>query len=82
MEGGLFEWLTWYQSGIPDWMTDEELIEAGFKVDTNYQALISREQMKDHMNESCSQFYDRSFKVMEHVLKLTENKGTIRTKIR
>lgn len=59
-------------------MTDDELIEAGFKIDTQYQPLISREQLNDHIDETCSQYYDRNFNVMKHILKLNENKGTIR----
>lgn len=57
-------------------MTDDELVEAGFKIDKTYQPLMSREEMKNHMNESLSDYYDRNFHVMEHVLKLINSKGT------
>ncbi len=31
-EPGLFEWLGWYQSGLPKYMTPAEFKENGFKV--------------------------------------------------
>lgn len=76
IEYGLFEWLKWYQ-GIryPDWMTDEELISAEYKIDTQYKPLFSRKTLKDYSAETCLQYYERNFKVMEHLLKVSGEKG-------
>ena len=76
VEASLFEWLTWYQTGVPEWMSEDELVEAGFKIDTQYQPLISREQLNEHMDESCSQYYNRNYQFLQHILKENEDKGT------
>jgi len=60
----------WYLNGnMPTWMTPEELIKAGFNVETNYIPLIPRNELKD--GESVDQYYDRSYKLIQHLLEKT-----------
>ncbi|CAB4055711.1 UBASH3 [Lepeophtheirus salmonis] len=54
---GLFEWLAWYQDGsMPDWMTKDELVEAGFNIDLSYKPYISEDELQD-TQESAENFY-------------------------
>lgn len=73
----MFEFLLWYENRYPDWMTDEELTAAGYRIDKKYQPLISREALKDHLKETCYQYYERNFKVMQHVLNITGERGRL-----
>ncbi|KAJ3661412.1 hypothetical protein Zmor_005807 [Zophobas morio] len=59
VEPGLFEWSVWYPDGLPDWMTAEELVAAGFNIDVDYQPFITEAEMKES-KETCEQFYLRS----------------------
>lgn len=59
IEPGLFEWLVWYPECLPDWMTAEELINAGYNIDETYQPFVSEKELRDS-KETCEQFYLRS----------------------
>lgn len=63
VEHGLFEWLMWYPESIPDWMSLEELKNAGYNVDENYTPLINEGELRD-AKENCEQFYLRSAFIM------------------
>ncbi|KAJ8947295.1 hypothetical protein NQ318_014193 [Aromia moschata] len=67
VEPGLFEWLVWYPESLPDWLTVEELRNAGYNVDENYEPLINEQELKES-KESCEQFYLRSAFVARGVL--------------
>jgi len=74
LEPGLFEWLAWYQDSMPDWMESEELIDAGFNIDTTYKPYISSDELED-TQESCQQYYIRNFFVTQCALQSTEDLG-------
>lgn len=74
IEPGLFEWLAWYQDGMPSWMTASELICAGYNVDPTYKPYISSEELQD-TQESCPQFFIRNFFVTQCALQATEEAG-------
>ncbi|KAJ8936279.1 hypothetical protein NQ314_012427 [Rhamnusium bicolor] len=59
IEPGLFEWLVWYPECLPDWFTVEELKNAGYNIDENYQPFINEKDLKES-KENCEQFYLRS----------------------
>lgn len=67
LEPGLFEWLVWYPETLPDWLTPEELISAGFNIDINYQPLVSQSELAE-THETCEQFYMRSSFVTQSAL--------------
>lgn len=59
IEPGLFEWLVWYPESLPDWMSAEELINAGYNIDEDYQPFITEKELRE-AKETCEQFYLRS----------------------
>lgn len=74
LEPGLFEWLAWYQDGMPDWMSEEELARAGYNIQLAYKPYISAEELQE-ATESCQQFYIRNFFVTQCALQATEEMG-------
>eukprot|EP00096_Caligus_rogercresseyi_P011156 TRINITY_DN4303_c0_g1_i2.p1 TRINITY_DN4303_c0_g1~~TRINITY_DN4303_c0_g1_i2.p1 ORF type:complete len:617 (+),score=228.65 TRINITY_DN4303_c0_g1_i2:78-1928(+) len=75
IEPGLFEWLAWYQDGsMPDWMSQEELLQAGFNVSTSYKPYISQDELQD-TQESAENFYIRNCFVTQCILQATEEAG-------
>uniref|UniRef100_A0A0K2TCK2 Ecdysteroid-phosphate phosphatase n=2 Tax=Lepeophtheirus salmonis TaxID=72036 RepID=A0A0K2TCK2_LEPSM len=75
IEPGLFEWLAWYQDGsMPDWMTKDELVEAGFNIDLSYKPYISEDELQD-TQESAENFYVRNCFVTQCILQATEEVG-------
>jgi len=74
VEPGLFEWLGWYSESLPDWLTLEELQEAGFQINPNYKKIVYMEELLDK-RESCEQYYLRSFYLTQNIIKETAEKG-------
>lgn len=75
IEPGLFEWVAWYADSYPSWMTYEELMDAGFNPDLDYKPLITKDALKERISESCTQYYQRCFDVIQHILRLTKELG-------
>lgn len=75
VEPGLFEWLAWYQNSMPDWMTPEELVAAGYNIQLGYKPYISAEELQDTVRESCEAYYTRNFFVTQCMLQATEEAG-------
>ena len=46
VEPGLFEWLGWYKER-PEWMTHQELISAGYSIDTSYTPVMREKELRD-----------------------------------
>lgn len=59
IEPGLFEWGYWYQYHWPDFMTSEELIAAGFNIDTTYEPTVKESELKQGQEE-CDKYYQRN----------------------
>jgi ubiquitin-associated and SH3 domain-containing protein len=76
IEPGLFEWLGWYPENMPDWLTDKEIQEAGFRINTNYKRIVSTEELQAG-RESCEEYYLRSFYLTQSVIKETADKGEL-----
>ncbi len=75
IEPGLFEWLGWYQSGIPKFLTPAEMKEAGFNVRESYQPIWPIN--KYNVDESTEMYYDRCHCVTKEILKKHESEGRL-----
>lgn len=74
IEPGLFEWLSWYPSGVPDWMTESELIASGFNIQTNYEPIIKKDEL-ENVKENIEEFYKRGYHVISEILSKTDETG-------
>ena len=73
IEPGLFEWLAWYPEGAPRFMTNDELIAAGFNIDVSYRPVMPAARLPT--DEMCEQYYNRSNLVTSSILADTKNQG-------
>lgn len=71
LEPGLFEWMAWYPSGVPDWLTKNELTEAKFDVDLDYEPVQPASELTARLKESTEQFYERNHDVILQLLEQT-----------
>jgi len=56
-------------------MSNEELIAAGFNINSKYEALVSLPFLIDNMSETVEQYYIRCDDVIQNLIKSTEPKG-------
>ncbi|XP_022185196.1 protein UBASH3A homolog isoform X2 [Nilaparvata lugens] len=75
VEPGLFEWLAWYPSSLPDWLSCAELRRAGYNVDATYRPTLTLDQLTALQQESVMQFYTRSHRMMDAVIANTQADG-------
>lgn len=76
VEPCLFEWLAWYPSSLPDWLTADELRVAGYNIDAAYRPIMQLDQLTaTGCQESVQQFYVRSHFMMQKVIANTQAKG-------
>lgn len=68
VEPGLFDWGGFYVGGAPVWMTNDELVDAGFPIDTKYQPLVTRSTALHTRNEMKHEFYRRCQDVVQRYL--------------
>ncbi|XP_043651815.1 protein UBASH3A homolog isoform X2 [Drosophila teissieri] len=71
LEPGLFEWMAWYPSGVPDWLTKNELTEAKYEVDLDYEPVQPSSELTARLKESTEQFYERNHDVILQLLEQT-----------
>lgn len=67
VEPCVFEWTLWYPN-IPQWMSLEELVAAGYNIDTEYKSFKNRNDL--HAKETIEIFYSRS---TEFIKKITQD---------
>ncbi|XP_040154603.1 protein UBASH3A homolog isoform X3 [Anopheles arabiensis] len=72
IEPGLFEWLAWYQDGLPEWLTPDELLAADYNIDTAYKPLSSPGLLRENFHEKLNEFYCRNSNAAEEIIKSTE----------
>lgn len=71
VEYGMFEWLGWYRSGMPNWMSENELAKM-FNINRHYQPFVSRQQLEETSKENLDDLYNRCTRTMRKILKETE----------
>lgn len=71
IEYGLFEWVGWYESGMPTWLSEKEF-GVIFNVNENYQPVMNRSSIDGIVKESLDEFYDRNSSTMNEILKNCE----------
>jgi ubiquitin-associated SH3 domain-containing protein len=79
VEPGIFEWLGWYQLGLPRFFTPTELKGQGYNVDINYQPVITT--AKFDMEEDIQDYYKRSGETSKRILAKHQQEGTDKTNI-
>jgi len=71
IEPGIFEWMVWHQTGLPVFMTPEELISAGYNIDISHQPIWNTFDIK----ETISDYYDRCHKATSTIAERHHNDG-------
>lgn len=71
IEYGLFEWLGWYEVGLPSWLSEKEH-GVIFNINENYQPVLEREYLEGILKESLDDFYERNSRTMRELLKNCE----------
>lgn len=72
IEPGIFEWMVWHQTGLPVFMTPEELISAGYNIDISHQPIWNTFDIK----ETISDYYDRCHKATSTIAERHHNDGS------
>uniref|UniRef100_A0A182QEM2 Ecdysteroid-phosphate phosphatase n=1 Tax=Anopheles farauti TaxID=69004 RepID=A0A182QEM2_9DIPT len=72
IEPGLFEWLAWYQDGMPEWLSSEELIAADYNIDAAYEPVTTVTDLIEQFHEKLGEFYCRNSNVAETIIGSTE----------
>lgn len=67
VEHGLFEWLGWYESGLPKFLTESERAVI-FNVNEDYKPIISRTELVAIEKESLDEFYERNANATSEIL--------------
>ena len=75
VEPGIFEWLGWYQLGLPKWFSPNDLKGHGYNIDLTYQPFISIAQLD--MDEDIAGYYRRSGDTAKKILKKHEQEGKL-----
>ncbi|CAF1132895.1 unnamed protein product [Adineta steineri] len=71
LELGLFECTSWYARSPINFMSDEELLNGNYNIDTHYRSQVSDLRLLE--NEY--QYYDRSKEAMKKIIKLHRKTG-------
>ena len=79
IEPGLFECLSWYQDGLPEFCSKDELTGDGFNVLTDYEAIMSIDQLAENLHENLEEFYKRNSSVMKSIIQQTGEFESIQT---
>ncbi|KRZ17637.1 Protein UBASH3A -like protein [Trichinella zimbabwensis] len=76
IEPALFEWLAWYEE-MPSWMKFSDLVKSNYKINSTYKPVVKASDMKQHVNESVVDFYERCISAFRQILENDKKKGNI-----
>lgn len=71
VEPGLFEWMAWYPDGVPDWCTVDELIEARYHIEKDYEPMLTGTNLNTVIKETSEEFYNRNHECLLKILEKT-----------
>lgn len=71
IEYGLFEWLGWYEMGLPTWLSEKEL-GVIYNINESYQPVMGRDYLERILKESLEEFYERNSSAMRELLQNSE----------
>ncbi|CRK88339.1 CLUMA_CG002117, isoform B [Clunio marinus] len=71
IEYGLFEWLGWYEMGLPSWVSPKQL-GLHFNINENYQPVITQSNLEGVLKESLAEFYERNSSTTREILENCE----------
>lgn len=71
LEPGLFEWMAWYPDGVPDWLTEEEVLAAQFNIDSSHKPFLTVAQLNDAIKETTEEFYTRNSDILRKISDVT-----------
>ena len=73
IEPSLFEFLGWYERGLPKFLTTEALVDFGYNIDLSYKPLLPVEHLQ--VDENYTDYYQRSFNITKFLTNVHQNEG-------
>ncbi|VDP08096.1 unnamed protein product [Soboliphyme baturini] len=70
VEPGLFDFMAWYRATNMGWLTVQQLVNNSYEVDESYVPIMTSDEVFDKAsNESIVEYYQRSAKVINKIIK-------------
>lgn len=63
--------MAWYPEGVPDWLNKEELREANYIIDNDYQPFVTVNNLNECVKETTEDFYTRNYEVLRKIIEST-----------
>lgn len=73
IEPSIFEFLGWYDKGLPTFINSEALIQFGYNIETGYKPLLPLDRLQP--DENYTDYYQRSFNVTKYLTNLHQSEG-------
>jgi hypothetical protein len=73
IEPSVFEFLGWYDKGLPNFVNYDSLIQFGYNLDTNYRPLLPLERLQP--DETYADYYQRSFNLTKYLSTIHQSEG-------
>ncbi|XP_058454139.1 ecdysteroid-phosphate phosphatase-like [Malaya genurostris] len=71
VEPGLFEWLMWCREGLPEWLSNEELVSSGYNIAMDYKPISTAQDLSQILDESLSEYYRRNSELADQLFRTT-----------
>lgn len=63
--------MAWYPDGVPDWLTEEELMAAQFNIDSSHKPFLTVAQLNEALKETTEEFYTRNSDILKKITDVT-----------
>lgn len=63
--------MAWYPEGVPDWLNKDELREANYIIDNEYQPFVTVNNLNEAIKETTEDFYTRNYEVLKKIIETT-----------